>query len=160
MRGVGEMVWRISETVWAVGSTTAALCHGVTSSDTASEKWEMGIGSAFLWNDDTSITTQHRKTHTQKNHTNKYHKIWKNLCWMLQDLLTQQYSFTQHPAAGTPHTIQLHTIQSSLLWFTSATEPSNQAKSLSKRDLTQHYFRILGDYHLVKVRVVLICQQQ
>lgn len=30
----------------------------------------------------------------------------------------------------------------------------------SKHVLTQHYFRILGVYHLVKVRVVLICQLQ
>ena len=48
MRGVGETVWRISKTVRAVGSTTAALCHGVTFTDTASEKQEMGIGSALL----------------------------------------------------------------------------------------------------------------
>ena len=120
---LGRRSGRMSETVWAVGGTTVALCQGVTLTGTASKKREMGIGSAFLWNDDTSITMQHRNTNTQ-NHMNKYHKIWKNLCWMLQDLLTQQYSFTQNPAAGTPHTIQLHNIQFSLLRFTSEAEPS------------------------------------
>lgn len=71
----------------------------------------------------------HYTAQKKKKSVNKYHKILKNLCWMLQELLTQQYSFT-------PHTIQLHTIQSShslpLLQFTSETEPSKNTKKSSK----------------------------
>lgn len=105
--GVGKTVGRISETVWAVGSTIAALCQGITLTDTASKKCEMGIGSAFLWNDDTSITMQHRNTHTQ-NHINKhakYEKIYVECCRTCSHSSTQLQA---HQTASKYTSFSLH----------------------------------------------------